>query len=235
MPCWRMEKSKRRTRIVVRIEIATLINRDGKINRRKMDRLAMVLSNLNNSGKQIIVVSSGAIVLGSEKLGLSNIPSAKIDMQAMAAVGQAELIRSYQRSFDEYGQIVAQVLVTSDIVDYPQRMENTRNTFDMLLSMNILPIVNENDPVSTTDIELDDNYPLALKVANITGADFIVIKSPDNGNYDIVAGNNQPVIHAEDEISLQEGIEDLCCRDARMASHPREIVFPASMEMIYSR
>jgi len=101
--------------------------------------------------------------------------------------------------------------------------------------MNILPIVNENDPVSTTDIELDDNYPLALTVANITGADFIVIKSPDNGKYDIVAGNNQPVIHAEDEISLQEGIEDLCSRDVRMASHPREIVFPASMEMIYSR
>jgi glutamate 5-kinase len=229
-----MERSKKRFRIVVRIEIATLINRDGKINRRKMDRLAMVLSNLNNSGKQIIVVSSGAIILGSEKLKLSSVPRSKIDMQALAAVGQAELIRSYQRSFDEYGQIVAQVLVTSDIVNYPQRMENTRNTFDMLLSMNIIPIVNENDPVSTTDIELDDNYPLALKVANITGADIIVIKSQANGNYGIVPGNEKPVIRVENEIILQEKIEDLCIRVTPSQTFPAPVVFPASMDKIYS-
>jgi len=228
-----MEKSKKRYRIVVRIEIATLINRDGKINRRKMDRLAMVLSNLNNSGKQIIVVSSGAIALGSEKMRLSSIPHSKIDMQALAAVGQAELIRSYQRSLDEYGQIVAQVLVTSDIVNYPQRVENTRNTFDMLLSMNIIPIVNENDPVSTTDIELDDNYPLALKVANITGADLIVIKSLNNGNYGIVSGNGKPVIEVDSEIILQERIESLCNLNAPTRVLSSAVVFPASMKKIY--
>jgi len=229
-----MEKSKKRIRIVVRIEVTTLINRDGKINPRKMDRLAMVLSNLNNSGKQIIVVSSGAIVLGSEKLKLPSIPPSKTDMQALAAVGQAELIRSYQRSFDEYGQIVAQVLVTSDIADYPQRVENTRNTFDMLLSMNIIPIVNENDPVSTTDIELDDNYPLALKIANITGADIIVIKSQENGNYGIVPGNEKPVIPVENEISLQERIDALFSRTAPSAVVPAPVVFPATMKEIYS-
>ncbi|MBP1669309.1 MAG: glutamate 5-kinase [Bacteroidetes bacterium] len=229
-----MEKNKKRIRIVVRIEVATLINRDGKINRRKMDRLAMVLSDLNNSGKQIIVVSSGAIVLGSEKLKLPSIPPSKIDMQALAAVGQAELIRSYQRSFDEYGQIVAQVLVTSDIVDYPQRVENTRNTFDMLLSMNIIPIVNENDAVSTTDIELEDNYPLALKIANITGADIIVIKSQENGNYGIVTGNEKPVIQVENEISLQEKIDALFGRNASSAVFPATVVFPATMNEIYS-
>jgi len=230
-----MEKNKKRIRIVVRIEVATLINRDGKINRRKMDRLAMVLSDLNNSGKQIIVVSSGAIVLGSEKLKLPSIPPSKIDMQALAAVGQAELIRSYQRSFDEYGQIVAQVLVTSDIVDYPQRVENTRNTFDMLLSMNIIPIVNENDAVSTTDIELEDNYPLALKIANITGADIIVIKSQENGNYGIVAGNEKPVIQVENEISLQEKIDALFSRNASSAVFPAPVVFPAALNGIYSQ
>jgi len=229
-----MEKSKKRFRIVVRIEIATLINHDGKTNRRKMDRLAMVLSNLNNSGKQIIVVSSGAIVLGTQKLKLSSVPRSKIDMQAMAAVGQAELIRSYQRAFDEYGQIVAQVLVTSDIIGYPQRVENTRNTFDMLLSMNIIPIVNENDPVSTADIELDDNYPLALKVANIAGADIIVIKSQDNGNYGIVPGNEKPVIDVENEIILQEKIEDLFLQKAPSQAFSGEKAFPASMEEIYS-
>jgi glutamate 5-kinase len=230
-----MEKIKNGYRIVVRIEISTLINRDGKINRKKMDRLAMVLSNLNNSGKQIIVVSSGAIVLGSEKLKLSSIPRSKTAMQALAAVGQAELIRSYQRSFDEYGQIVAQVLITSDIVDYPQRVENTRNTFGMLLSMNIIPIVNENDPISTTDIELDDNYPLALKVANLAGADLIVIKSQDNGNYDIVPGNKRTVINAENEIILQEKIEALCVRNIPALTPPSAVLFPASMDEIFSR
>ncbi len=230
-----MEKSKRQFRIVVRIEMATLINRDGKINRKKMDRLAMVLSNLNNSGKQIMVVTSGAIVLGSEKLNLSSMPGSKLDMQATAAVGQVELIRSYQRFFDEYGQIVAQVLVTSDIVEYPSRIENTRNTFDMLLSMNIIPIVNENDPVSTTDIELDDNYPLALKVANIARADFIVIKSATNGYYCIVQGNGKPAVEVENEITLQEKIEELCkgITPARLDSSG--IVFPVSMEEICPR
>jgi glutamate 5-kinase len=155
-------------------------------------------------------------------------------MQALAAVGQAELIRSYQRSFDEYGQIVAQVLVTSDITDYPQRVENTRNTFDMLLSMNIIPIVNENDPVSTTDIELDDNYPLALKIANITGADIIVIKSQENGNYGIVQGNEKQVIPVENEISLQERIDALFSRNAPAAVVPSAVVFPATMKEIYS-
>jgi glutamate 5-kinase len=230
-----MEKSKKRFRIIVRIEIATLINRDGKINRRKMDRLAMVLSNLNNSGKQIIVVSSGAIVLGSEKLKLSSIPRSKIDMQALAAVGQAELIRSYQRYFDEYGQIVAQVLVTSDIVNYPQRVENTRNTFNMLLSMNIIPIVNENDPISTTDIELEDNYPLALKVANIAEADLIVIKSQVNGNYDIVTGKEEEVIHVEDETTLQEAIETIGNRNRQAADHFHSVVFPTSIDEIFSK
>ena len=227
-----MEKNKMTYRIVVRIEISTLITRDGKINRKKMDRLAMVLSNLNNSGKQILVVSSGAIVLGSEKLKLEKIPDSKNEMQALAAIGQAELIRSYQRFFDEYNQIVAQVLVTSDIIEYPARIENTRNTFDMLLSMNIIPIINENDPVSTTDIELDDNYPLALKVANIVNADYIVIKSEMNGNYAIVSGNSKPALIVENEMNLQEKLEDLCANNDSLRDNS-PVVFPASIKDIH--
>jgi glutamate 5-kinase len=232
MDYWQMERNNKTFRIVVRIEISTLITSDGKINRKKMDRLAMVLANLNNSGKQILVVSSGAIVLGSEKLKLEKIPDSKIDMQALAAIGQAELIRSYQRFFDEYNQIVAQVLVTSDIIDYPARIENTRNTFDMLLSMNIIPIINENDPVSTTDIELDDNYPLALKVANIVNADFIVIKSEINGNYAIVPGNGKPAVMVENEMSLQEKLENLCADNFSVRDYT-PIVFPASVKEIH--
>lgn len=193
--------------LVVRVEISTLLGPNGKISRKKMDRLAMVITNLHNSGKQVLVVSSGAIVLGAEKLKLHNLPDNQIDMQATAAVGQAELIRCYQRFFDDYNQIIAQVLLTSDIVDYPERVENTRNTFNTLLDMSIIPIINENDPVSTTDIEFDDNYPLALIVANIVKADFIVIKMEMNGKYLIVHGSNQAAMLVDGETELQQRIE----------------------------
>lgn len=193
--------------IILRIEISTLIQADGKIHHRKMDRLAMVVANLHNSGMQILVVSSGAIVLGSEKLKLQTLPDNLLDMQATAAVGQAELIRCYQQSFDVYNQIVAQVLLTSDIIRYPERVENTRNTFNTLLEMGIIPIINENDPVSTADIEFDDNYPLALMVAGIAEADFIVIKMETNGNYMIVPRGKGMACVVDGETELQDRIE----------------------------
>lgn len=198
--------------IIVRVEISTMLGTNGKISRRKMDRLAMVITNLHNSGKQVLVVSSGAIILGAEKLNLHNLPDNQLDMQATAAVGQAELIRLYQRSFDEYSQIVAQVLLTSDIIDYPQRVANTRNTFNTLMEMSIIPIINENDPVSTSDIEFDDNYPLARIVAKIARADFIVIKMETNGKYLIVPGKRIPALVVDGETELQEKIESFCQR-----------------------
>ncbi len=199
----------RQPRIVVRIEIATLCNIDGKLDRKKMDRLAMVLSNLRNSGKDILVVSSGAIALGSEKLQLEKQPESLIEMQATAAIGQAELIRFYQNFFEEYNQIVAQVLLTSDIMENEGREVNARNTFNTLLEMNIIPIINENDPVSTTDIELDDNYPLALKVARIAQADIIIIKLDTNGKFLIVPKHTSNSFIAEDEHILFDKINDI--------------------------
>jgi len=218
----------RNQRIVVRIEISTLINSDGKINHRKMDRLAMVLTNLHNSGKHILVVTSGAIVLGAEKLKLQNLPDNQLEMQAAAAIGQAELIRWYQHFFDDYNQIVAQVLITSDIVEYPQRIENTRNTFNTLLDMNIIPIINENDPVSTADIEFDDNYPLALIVAKITQADFIIIKMETNGKYMIVPGSNRRALVVDGENELQEKLDSLCSVMVP-EDEPKDIIFPGSI------
>lgn len=197
----------RKKTIIVRIEISTLLDRKGKLSREKMDRLAMVITNLHNSGKHILVVSSGAIVLGAEKLKIQSLTDDQLNMQALAAVGQAELIRWYQRFFDEYNQIIAQVLLTSDIIAYPQRVENTRNTFNMLLDMSIIPIINENDPVSTTDIEYDDNYPLALIVAEIANADFIVIKMETNGEYMIVPRGKKTGVIVDGETELQEKID----------------------------
>jgi glutamate 5-kinase len=201
-------KKKTQT-IVVRIEISTLINRNGIMNRRKMDRLAMGLTNLNNSGMHVLVVSSGAIILGAEKLKLRDIPDSQLDMQATASVGQTELIRWYEDFFDNYNQIVAQVLLTSDIIDYPLLVENTRNTFKTLLDMAIIPIINENDPVSTADIEIDDNYPLALLVAGIVKADYIVIKMESDGEYLIVPKGRKKALVVADETELQEKLESL--------------------------
>ena len=195
-------------RIVVRIEISTLSSADGKFNHRKMDRLAMVLSNLNNSGKQVLVVTSGAIALGSDKLNLKRQPQSFTDMQATAAIGQAELIRFYQHYFDQYNQIVAQVLLTSDIMENQIRVTNTQNTFNTLLDMNIIPIINENDTVSTTDIELDDNYPLALNVAKIAEADLILIKMDTNSKFIIQPRGSIPAKIVSDESELFDELEN---------------------------
>ena len=170
----------------------------------------MVLSNLQNSGRQLILVSSGAIAVGAEKLNLDQQPKSFIEKQAAAAVGQAELIKHYQRYFDEYNQIVAQVLLPSDIIDSPVRTENARNTFDALLDMNIIPIVNENDAVSTTDIELDDNYPLALNVAKIVQADIILIKLDTNGKFLIILKGQEKATPVNNEYELFERINALC-------------------------
>lgn len=130
-------------------------------------------------------------------------------MQAAAAVGQAELIRCYQSYFDDYNQIIAQVLITSDIVNYRQRVDNAGNTFTTLLDMNIIPVVNENDPVSTADIDLNDNYPLALIVAGIAGADIIVVKRDKDDQYLIIPGNGFPASVVDGETRLLAEINSL--------------------------
>jgi glutamate 5-kinase len=193
-------------RIVVRIEISTISNRDEKLNKRKMDRLTMVLANLQNSGKQLLVVSSGAIALGKEKLKLDHPLKTFIEKQAAAAIGQVELIKLYQKFFDEYNQIVAQVLLPSDIIDNRISTENTKNTFETLLEMNIIPVINENDAVSTTDIELDDNYPLALNVAKMINADMILLKLDSNGRFLILQKGMEKAIMVNNEYELFEKI-----------------------------
>jgi glutamate 5-kinase len=217
-------------RIVVKIEISTLSNTDGRFNHRKMDRLAMVLSNLNNSGKQMLLVSSGAIALGCDKLNLKLQPQSFTEMQAIAAIGQAELIRFYQHYFDQYNQIVAQVLLTNDILDDPMRIRNTQNTFNTLLDMNIIPIINENDTVSTSDIELDDNYSLALSVAKITKADILLIKVDSNSKFIIQPRGNLKARIVEDENELFCELENTYAELSDTGKN--EVVFPATLSDI---
>jgi glutamate 5-kinase len=214
-------------RIVVRVEISTLTDGDGKLNPNKMDRLAMMLSNLHNSGKELLLVSSGAIALGAGKLNLELNTADVTGMMATAAVGQAELIKLYQKYFDQYNQMVAQVLLASDIINHEKRKLNTQNTFETLLKMNIIPIINENDAVSTSDIELDDNYPLALNVANISNADIILIKSDINSRYIIqpCGGLKAQIVSNEEEMIryVDEVCETLSKMTFKICGFPKSI------------
>ncbi|MFW5656651.1 MAG: glutamate 5-kinase [Bacteroidota bacterium] len=190
-----------RLKIVVKIEIAALQDENQELDTRKMDQLAMVLSNLENSGKEILVVSSGAIALGAKKMGMKEPPKTLAQKQAIAAIGQAELIKMYQRYFGEYNQIVAQVLLTTDVVLHDVRRKNATNTFKKLMDINIIPIINENDAVSTQDIIQDDNYPLVLNVAQLVGADIILVKCEDESGYIVVTRqDNQGKLIAENDL-----------------------------------
>lgn len=203
-----MNKAKNKNiRIVVKVEIPSMLCSDGTVNTRRIDKFAMTLSNLNNSGKQIIVVSSGAIALGSLRLGLQKQPDMVISKQAIAAVGQAELTRMYKKYFNQYNQIIAQVLLTNDVVNHDDRKRNARNTFKQLLKMNIIPVVNENDAVSIDDINTNDNYWLALNVAEIAVADLIIIKENLNGEYIIVPRGKHYAIKVKEE-NLAEKIDE---------------------------
>lgn len=221
---------KEEPRIIVRIEISTLMDENNKLSPKRMDRLARSLSNLQNSGKRLILVSSGAIVLGTDKLNIKQIPTSLIEMQAIAAIGQAELIRNYQQYFGEYNQIVAQVLLTSDIIDSQLRLTNAKNTFERLLSMNIIPIINENDAISTSDIELDDNYPLALNVDKIVNADFILIKTDTNGNFIILRKDISRAILVSNENDLISSIDKFCSEPGPASSE--KVQFPSSISKI---
>ncbi len=188
---------------VFRIEIATLLGEDKLIDLRKVGRLAMLCTQIINAGHKVIIVSSGAIVLGSARQGLSVLPESHTAKQAAAAVGMAELIRVYQHAFDEFKQLVAQVLLINDDFIVPKRRSNATNTLDKLMQHHIIPVINENDSVSLEDIVLGDNYPLALNVAKLTGAQMIVVKPGNEGQYIILNGETGEVTESNEEGVIQ--------------------------------
>jgi glutamate 5-kinase len=186
-------------KIIFRIEIETLFDQKGKLSLEKMEHLAMVCTNLQNAGFQILIVTSGAILLGTAKMGLQAPPTELIAKQAIAAIGQADLMRYYQMFFDGFDQIVAQVLLTSDVVNNPVRKKNARMTLNRLLEKGIIPIINENDSVSTDDIILNDNYPLTLIVAQLVNPRAIVIKSKQDKQYTLIVKNNPQLLDVSEE------------------------------------
>ena len=170
-------------RIVVKVGTSTLTHATGRLNIRRVEELCKVLSDLKNAGHEIIMVSSGAIGMGVGKLGLRARPDDMPGKQAAAAVGQCELMYTYDKLFSEYNHTVAQILLTGEDVHHPERCENFRNTMFRLLELGVLPIINENDTVSTEEIAVGDNDTLGAIVATGVDADLLVLLSDINGLY----------------------------------------------------
>lgn len=174
-------------RIVFKIGSSTLTHDTGKFNLQRIDKLARVLSDFMNAGKEVVLVSSGAIAAGRAKMRLDHRPATVVERQAMSAVGQTELMRIYDQSFSMYGNTVAQILLTKDVLDNETSRQNAENTFNMLLQMKCLPIVNENDTISFEEIvatTFGENDTLSAYVALLCHADALVILSDSDGLYD---------------------------------------------------
>lgn len=191
-------------RIVVKVGTSTLAHATGRLNIQRMERLCKVLSDLKNAGHQIILVSSGAIGMGVGKLNLPGRPADMPTKQAAAAVGQCELMYIYDKLFTEYNHTVAQLLITAPDIADGARKENFHNTLSRLLELGALPVLNENDTVSTDEIVIGDNDTLSAAVAATISADLLVLLSDIDGLYD-----RDPRRHADAHlISTVERVDD---------------------------
>lgn len=170
-------------RIVVKVGTSTLAYATGRLNIRHTEQLVKVLSDLKNEGHEVILVSSGAIGMGVGKLSLPTRPKDTTTKQACAAVGQCELMYTYDKLFLQYNHTVAQVLLTGEDVDHPERRENFENTMERLLELGALPVINENDTIATAEIKVGDNDTLGAIVACCTKADLLVLLSDIEGLY----------------------------------------------------
>jgi glutamate 5-kinase len=181
---------ERKQRIVVKVGTSTLTHDSGALDLRSMEQLVRVLSDLSGAGHEVILVTSGAIAVGTARLGLPERPKELRMKQAAAAVGQCRMMHLYDKLFSEYNRSMAQILLTGDDVDDPERAAHLRSTFSALLEMKVIPVVNENDSVSSAEIEtghhkvLGDNDTLSAIVAELCQADLLILLSDIDGLYD---------------------------------------------------
>jgi glutamate 5-kinase len=171
-------------RVVIKIGTSTLAHASGRLNIRRVEELCKVISDLKNSGYEMILVSSGAIGMGVGKLSLKEKPQDIPTKQAAAAVGQCELMYTYDRLFQKYHHTVAQILLTGSDFKHDDRYHNFQNTLTRLLELEVLPIINENDTIATEEIKVGDNDTLSALVAVSVEADLLVILSDVDGLYD---------------------------------------------------
>lgn len=178
------ERLKNVRRVVIKVGTSSLTYETGKLNIKKIESIVRVVSDLRNRGVEVVLVSSGAVGAGVGKLNLPEKPSETIKKQALAAIGQATLVAMYDRFFSEYGHSSAQVLLTKFILDDEERYRNTHNTFETMFEYGVIPIVNENDVISTYELEFGDNDTLSAYIAELVGAELLVILSDIDGLYD---------------------------------------------------
>ena len=194
---------KYKKRIVIKVGTSSLSYENGRLNFQRIEKLAFVLSSLRNRGLQIVLVSSGAIGVGAGRIGMTIRPHKIEEKQALAAIGQAELIKIYQKFFEGYNQTVAQVLLTKDIMTNTERHTNAKSTLTRLLEMRIIPIINENDTIATFEIEFGDNDTLSADVATLIEADLLILLSDIDGMYngDPKTNKSARIIHRIEEIT----------------------------------
>ena len=177
-------------RIVIKLGTSTLTHPSGKLNYQRMEKIVRAISDIQGAGNEVIVVTSAAISVGTAKMGLSERPRELKYKMAIAAIGQARIMHIYDTLFSEYNRTVAQILLTGDNVDNATDSQYLSNTFEALLSMGVIPIVNENDSVSSVEIEsghhkvLGDNDTLSAIVASLCRADLLILMSDIDGLYD---------------------------------------------------
>ena len=195
-------------RVVIKVGTSTLAHQTGRLNLRRVENLVKVISDLKNSGLEIILVSSGAIGVGMGKIGLTSRPTDVRSKQACAAIGQCELMYTYDKHFSEHNHVVSQVLLTEDVVRDEHRKENVINTFNRLLEYGSIPIVNENDTVSIDEIDrggtFGENDTLSAIVAGLIDADALIILTDVEGLFDKDPFSNPdakliPQVHKIDE------------------------------------
>ena len=178
----RSELMNRKQRIVIKVGSSTLTHPEtGAMNLTKMERLVRILADIRNSGRDVVLVSSGAIAVGRKAMNITERPKEQDLKQACAAIGQSRLMMVYQRLFAEYNKITAQVLITKDTMIQDTMRRNARSTFMKLLEMGTIPVVNENDTVATDEIEFGDNDTLSAIVAALIQADLLIILSDQDG------------------------------------------------------
>ena len=203
-------------RLVVKVGTSTLTHENGSLNLRGMGRLARVLCDVKNGGREVVLVSSGAIAAGVSKLGLSRRPSSLPQKQAAAAIGQCNLMHLYEKMFGEYNHSVGQILLTRTDILSPEHRRNLENTFNALLDWGVVPVVNENDSVCSDEIEhgaqrlFGDNDALSAAVAGLVRADLLVLLTDIDAVYDADPRENPrakpiPLVREVDEELLLKG------------------------------
>ncbi|MDR1663507.1 MAG: glutamate 5-kinase [Clostridiales bacterium] len=178
------EALKSHQRVVVKVGTTTLTYPNGRLNLRRIEEICTVLSDLCNQGKEMILVTSGAIAVGADRLGLTERPRDVVGKQAASAVGQAMLMQIYQRFFSRYNQEIAQILLTKDVIENEVSKQNARNTLKALREMRVIPLVNENDSVSTDELGFSENDTLSAYVSILSDSELLINLSDTDGMYD---------------------------------------------------